>query len=930
MSQLTRHVWYQLVESDGQPYEGSDVDFVLLSSGSLIAELTHAVHEVSPMIPIHIGRSQLRVYENESALNREEAIDPGSSLCSLGGLRDEPLIVAVPVTSRKGTWYLFFENVEIPEAVQEYDKLAKRIQSDEKADKYITALYKEFTKKELDGPFHALCVPSGTGKTQLAFALPRDKCGCIYLNMALEVEDDPKQQHVYKGFTRYMRDFIQWLKVDYTTWTKQEKFEAKERLKENAVKSPPQELWIYGFIAALIKLLNDNPELNLPTDLSRLRIDQSRPDSFVKNQIIAPVSRVKLESVIRQWPVAAKKDIIFFIDEFAPTLELIQEHLAFLRRMLMNTGQSVIVASTDSGAMNMYKKAPASYARREGAKAPWVKLYTQLPGYVAPPEVVSAINGWQKPAEREVLKLCIESRPLFAAAVVESIDDYVNGRSEASIVELIENIREKVAGAMKYKKQAYSEEGCYGNIVAMLLGGGPLVTQIDHLKDVFSHFSNKHWAYLVSDEDVLRKLVAAPNIPKEQGTVMGHANDHYLSIRKDGAQLLTLYRREDLLVLDKPEEGGPQFSCITFFPHPKEDFLLYLALTGSKVTKSKGAESKDEYGLFLLTSDNVRHRISVAQLAEKVVLKQRSMPISQNAISPHDKYHEGVVCAAFYTACNAGSITGCSLEELITRFVAELIVTSNSSYPELTKVDPIEWKSSKDFRANFLLPFDTKLPAKVCKVLLLAQSSRPKNSESVDAVTSDAHLSVPSEKLCTQLKPYKIMVEAKSTVDSAYVEAITKAALKNQDTKAAVSFIVVNKEPAGEFTIGPDDIVWKDREMRVAKKFPPGDPVNARVYLVELVDVENSKKVALKRIDVLPENGKEIEQLIFVISQDLVQKQFCTNPGNTEAVITKPKAKQARRATSRTKPGKTDAVIAKPKAKQARRATAKTKPEKKN
>ena len=74
-----------------------------------------------------------------------------------------------------------------------------------------------------------------------------------------------------------MRDFIQWLKVDYTTWTKQEKFEAKERLKENAVKSPPQELWIYGFIAALIKLLNDNPELNLPTDLSRDGSAQSTP-----------------------------------------------------------------------------------------------------------------------------------------------------------------------------------------------------------------------------------------------------------------------------------------------------------------------------------------------------------------------------------------------------------------------------------------------------------------------------------------------------------------------------------------------------------------------------------------------------------------------------------------------------------------------------
>ena len=62
------------------------------------------------------------------------------------------------------------------------------MQQDSATRQYINALWEGFVKGTNDEAFNALCVPSGTGKTQLAFALPKDKCTCIYLNISLASE----------------------------------------------------------------------------------------------------------------------------------------------------------------------------------------------------------------------------------------------------------------------------------------------------------------------------------------------------------------------------------------------------------------------------------------------------------------------------------------------------------------------------------------------------------------------------------------------------------------------------------------------------------------------------------------------------------------------------------------------------------------------
>ena len=125
--------------------------------------------------------------------------------------------------------------------------------------------------------------------------------------------------------------------------------------------------------------------------------------------------------------------------------------------------------------------------------------------------------------------------------------------------------------------------------------------------------------------------------------------------------------------------------------------------------------------------------------------------VSQNAILPRYNEHEALVCAAFLTACNAGALTGHSLEELLTRFVSELIIPNgNQSYPELEVVSPINWNGT--FTGKFVFGYGSDLPRDVHEALGTTQSARPPNSMSVDAVVFDS-----------DLESYKIIVEAKTS-----------------------------------------------------------------------------------------------------------------------------------------------------------------------
>jgi|LauGreDrversion4_2_1035121.scaffolds.fasta_scaffold581530_1 hypothetical protein len=202
-------------------------------------------HAVSP-------GDRMYPYRDESAEVSEKPISALEAVCSQTENASE----------RQGSgakqYYLYLVpqsdgNTDISQAVTRHKKLAERIRGDREAKKFIDQLLDGWLQASRSNVFNALCLPSGTGKTQLAFSLPRDRVACVYFN--LSVPEREKRQYLYEAFEGYMGFFVRSLKNAY----------------KNANKPP---LIIYGFLTALLKLLIKHPQLDLPSDLTRIRVSE--------------------------------------------------------------------------------------------------------------------------------------------------------------------------------------------------------------------------------------------------------------------------------------------------------------------------------------------------------------------------------------------------------------------------------------------------------------------------------------------------------------------------------------------------------------------------------------------------------------------------------------------------------------------------------
>jgi hypothetical protein len=60
-------IWFQLVESDGQPYKGSSVSSVSLPPASVINGFRQAVIDANP--ESSLDASQLKIYKNKTAFD---------------------------------------------------------------------------------------------------------------------------------------------------------------------------------------------------------------------------------------------------------------------------------------------------------------------------------------------------------------------------------------------------------------------------------------------------------------------------------------------------------------------------------------------------------------------------------------------------------------------------------------------------------------------------------------------------------------------------------------------------------------------------------------------------------------------------------------------------------------------------------------------
>jgi hypothetical protein len=208
-------------------------------------------------------------------------------------------------------------------------------------------------------------------------------------------------------------------------------------------------------------------------------------------------------------------------------------------------------------------------------------------------------------------------------------------------------------------------------------------------------------------------------------------------------------------------------------------------------------------------------------------------------------------------------------EEFLTRFLSELTSINREGYVELKTVDLIKWSGS--YKAQFIWPYNAKLPTAVSQLLNVVGATRPPNSQKFDAGTFAACPGSDAVAL-------KCLVEVKSST-SGKLRSDINDALERQDSLARVSFIVVERSITGLQTFNLDDYRVLNRGMveEKTKQFAKGEDLkNARLFKVE---IDDQKKVKLIGLD-----GKTLEtadRLIFLISRQDITAQSQPKDLNT-------------------------------------------------
>jgi hypothetical protein len=766
-----------------------------------------------------------------------------------------------------------FDHSEAGQALTKYRNLRERIRSDKEAGKLIEEIWQGFKNAREFKVFSALCVPSGTGKTQLAFCMP-DDCAVLYLNLAVANlnEDIASRQHIYKNFMGITPFMISKLEDDAT------------KDKNSAVK---EHLWIYGVVSALFELLKQSPDLNLPADLTRIEVVRD-PGIDAQTFLIEPVSKLVCERSIKQFEEKGKA-VLFFIDEFtAGTPGHRHDLLAFFRRKLINLGVCVTVASTDSGIVNMLNK-QANTDESRGIDGAWACVCTRLPRYVPVKSLSDAVAKCDDENVRLFIQLCLRSRPLFAGEVADEIYTFLQSPSDADVFSLVERLRMSIVRVRMMKSSSFTAEGCYGYVVAMLTAGYWYQNKNGDEMKIYSNLCTNNWAYLVNEAALFNPLV--PQSPAlEEPAFDGSQGDVEESVSQDDdivtgtifeeldhsvinysrhalnstpiphlTQLWTTLKRVpggsfgDKLMFVDSKGGFQEFRCSTFFVKPDEDILFYLSVAGCVARP----------GLMVNDSQGSNVRISVANVVERTFAGLKRDLLSANAPMPLYQRHEMLVSAAFMCACNSGPLNGSSLEQLVTRFVAELLEVPGKDYVPLGSLDPINWTGQ--FEAQLMWPYDTEVLDGINYLLRMVESTRPPNSQMFDAGTY--------EKIGKK-KSLKVLVEAKSTLRGHRVTTIVQNALRRLDSQARINFIVIDKTIAELKCLDLKQYRVLNRSEKDGKVFGEGGSLaRARLFKVEI-----SKNM---KVHLLPLDGKRPatkgDRLIFLISREDINNNAATS-----------------------------------------------------
>jgi hypothetical protein len=94
-------VWFQLSDSNGNPYKGTDVDFLKSVPDLIVGELRDAVKaKFFDSYLQNVAASDLKIYKNKSAFESGEVpLKSSMVLKRFGNSDDDALIVVVPATA---------------------------------------------------------------------------------------------------------------------------------------------------------------------------------------------------------------------------------------------------------------------------------------------------------------------------------------------------------------------------------------------------------------------------------------------------------------------------------------------------------------------------------------------------------------------------------------------------------------------------------------------------------------------------------------------------------------------------------------------------------------------------------------------------------------------------------------------------------------
>jgi hypothetical protein len=211
--------------------------------------------------------------------------------------------------------------------------------------------------------------------------------------------------------------------------------------------------WIFGFVEALMQLLVANPNLDLPRDLSRIRI-LSNPTTDGNSFRVLPRTVDCAKNALLECESQIKKKIVFFIDEFTADKTFPAASLVLFRRNLMDIQGVVVCASTDSGAVYMMNSAASTPASFDFS-GPWVFLFTKLPRYVPEIGLKNAVTCIQNEGIKKLLSMCLSSRPRFVAAALEQIRHFSASPDQWSqsdaVIDFVENLRTTIVRVFRGK-----------------------------------------------------------------------------------------------------------------------------------------------------------------------------------------------------------------------------------------------------------------------------------------------------------------------------------------------------------------------------------------------------------------------------------------------------------------------------------------------